>query len=47
VQKRGHLSRDNAVEQDRVVLFNNNENELMLLSLAVPMELPATYNVSL
>jgi hypothetical protein len=45
--KRGHLSRNNVVEQDRVVLFNNNEDELMLLSLAVPMELPATCSISL
>jgi hypothetical protein len=42
---RGHLSSDNVVEQDRLVLFNNNEHEPMLLSLAVRMEQPQACDV--
>ena len=40
--KKSHLSSDDVVEQDRLVLFNNNEHEPMLLSVGVLVELPMT-----
>jgi hypothetical protein len=44
--KKSHLSsRDDVVEQDRLVLFNNNEHEPMLLSVGVREELPVTCSI--
>jgi hypothetical protein len=43
--KKSHLSSDDVVEQDRLVLFNNNEQEPMLLSVGVREELPVTCSI--
>jgi hypothetical protein len=44
-ENESHLSRDDVVEQNRLVLFNNNEHEPMLLSVAVWMELSVTCSI--
>jgi hypothetical protein len=43
--KKSHLSSDDVVEQDCLVLFNNNEHEPMLLSVGVWKELPVMYSI--